>query len=114
MPRTGARPHVWKVKGEIPHQQYCAFLQARAQASYRGESFELTFEQFQALWGDLWHKKGRGSADYCLTREDPEGSWTIDNVLAMPRIEHLRRQRLYKKLENEAKRNGTTWLRPKI
>jgi hypothetical protein len=114
MPRTGTRPHVWKVQGEIPHQQYCAFLQARAQANFREECFELTFEQFQTLWQDHWHQKGRGSADYCLTREDPEGAWTIDNVIVMPRVDHLRRQRLYKKLENEAIRNGKTFIRSKV
>jgi hypothetical protein len=96
MPRTGTRPHVWKVQGEIPHQQYCAWLQARAQANYRRECFQLTFEQFQRLWQKHWHQKGRGSDDYCLTREDPKGPWDIDNAICIPRVEHLRRQRLFK------------------
>lgn len=101
MPRQGPRPHVWKVKGEIPHQQYCAWLQARAQASYRSESFELTFEQFQALWAEHWHQKGRQSQDYCLTRIDPDGAWCEGNVEAMPRLDHLRRQRQFKGLERK-------------
>ncbi len=104
MPRQGPRPHVWKVQGEIPHKQYCAFLQMRAQANFRGESFRLTFEDFQNLWQEHWHLKGRGSEAYCLTREDPEGAWEMANVNCIPRIEHLRRQRLYKKLENQEKR----------
>jgi len=104
MPRSGLRPHTWKVQGEIPHKQYCAFLQMRAQANFRKEVFALTFEDFQNLWGEYWYRKGRGSGDYCLTREDPDGDWCIGNVTCMPRVEHLRRQRLFKKLENQEKR----------
>jgi len=101
MPKTGTRPHVWKVKGEIPHQQYCAWLQARAQANYRGEHFLITFEEFQNLWGDLWHRKGRQSNDYCLTRIDPVGAWIVDNVEVMPRLDHLRRQRQFKRSDRK-------------
>lgn len=96
MPRKGIRPHCWKVQGEVPHQQHLAWLQMKAQASYRKETFELTFEQFQELWRDKWDMKGRGSDDYCLTRQDPLGIWCVDNVVCIPRIEHLRRQKLYK------------------
>lgn len=103
MPRTGTRPHVWKVKGEIPHQQHLAWLQMRAQANFRKEKFELTFEQFQELWKDHWHQKGRGTNDYCLTRDDPDGDWTIDNVRCLPRIDHLRRQKYYKMERNNGR-----------
>lgn len=114
MPRSGPRPHVWKVPGEIPHQQYLAYLQCRAQANYRAESFLLSFADYQQLWQGLWHRKGRGTDSYCLVRIDPEGAWTVSNCECIPRIDHLRRQRLYKKLDNEEKRNGKTWLRSKI
>lgn len=99
MPRSGPRPHTWKVQGELNHQQYLAFLQMRAQAQFRGETFALSFEDFQQLWLGHWDQKGRGSGQYCLTRKDPKGKWTLDNVVCMPRIEHLRRQKLYKKTE---------------
>lgn len=97
MPRTGTRPHCWKVQGEIPHQQHLAWLQMRAQANYRKEIFALSFEEFQRLWQGNWEQKGRGTGDYCLTREDPDGAWIWGNVLCLPRVEHLRRQKLYKK-----------------
>lgn len=96
MPRSGIRPHCWKVQGEIPHAQHLAWLQMRAQANYRKEIFLLTFEDFQMLWAGFWNRKGRGTDDYCLTREDPNGAWERSNVLCMPRVEHLRRQKLYK------------------
>lgn len=108
MPRTGPRPHVWKIQGEIPHQQYCAWLQMKAQASYRGESWQLTFEDFQWLWQDHWHLKGRASNQYCLTRTDPKGAWHRNNVTCTLRLDHIRRQRLYKKLENQEKRKWQT------
>lgn len=97
MPRTGLRPHCWKVQGEIPHAQHLAWMQMRAQANYRGEEFNLTLEEFQYLWRDHWDMKGRGSDQYCLTREDPDGPWDINNTQCIVRLEHLRRQKLYKK-----------------
>lgn len=104
MPRTGTRPHCWKVQGELPHAQYLAFLQMRAQANYRKESFELTFEDFQRLWSTHWDQKGRGRDHYCLTREDPKGAWDTSNTVCLLRVEHLRRQKLYK----QDRKNGQT------
>lgn len=96
MSRSGPRPHVWKVQGEIPHKQYLAYLQMRAQANFRREIFALSFDEFQRLWMGYWDRKGRGTDDYCLTREDPDGAWIWGNVVCMPRVEHLRRQKFYK------------------
>ena len=111
MSRTGLRPHTWKVQGEVPHRQYCCWLQMRAQAQYRGEQFLLTFEDFQRLWQQHWDCRGRGSTDYCLTREDPEGAWDIENTRCVERGEHLRRQRLFKsksrRLANENRKIHT-------
>lgn len=104
MSRSGPRPHCWKVQGEIPHQQYLSWLQMRAQANYRKEQFMLSFEEFQTLWLGHWDQKGRGQNHYCLTREDPDGAWIRGNVVCIPRLEHLRRQKLYKK----ERQNGTT------
>ena len=106
MSRSGPRPHTWKIPGEIPHQQYCAWLQMKAQAMYRKEIFLLTFEEYQRLWLGYWHKKGRGSNDYCLTREDPEGAWEYSNISCIPRIDHLRRQKTYKQGMKYGKSNS--------
>lgn len=97
MPRTGPRPHCWKVQGEENHEQYLSWLQMRAQANYRKEVFALSFEDFKLLWAGRWQSKGRGSDSYCLTREDPDGAWIMGNVQCIPRVEHLSRQRLYRK-----------------
>jgi hypothetical protein len=106
MSRLGPRPHCWKVQGEIPHAQYLAWLQMKAQANYRREVFAISFEEFRQLWQGQWERKGRGVEDYCLTREDPTGAWIWGNVLCMPRIEHLRRQKLYKKERKHGYQNN--------
>lgn len=99
MPRKGIRPHTWKVQGEVPHQQYCCWQKARAQAHFRNELWMLTFEDFQQVWLGQWDRRGRGRDDVCMVREDPEGAWIMGNVTVMPRIDHLRRQRQFKKME---------------
>lgn len=63
----------------------------------------LTFEDYQRLWMGNWDKKGRNKDDYCLVREDPEGAWVNGNVLCLPRVEHLRRQKLYKQENKNGK-----------
>ena len=105
MPRSGPRPQCWKVQGEIPHQQYLAFLQMRAQANYRKEQFELTFQDFQDLWAGKWHRKGRGTLDYCLTRDDFNDSWNFINTVCVPRVDQLSRQKQYKQDKRNGKKN---------
>ena len=97
MSRSGPRPQCWKVPGEIPHAQYLAWLQMKAQANYRKEIFLISFEDFRQLWLGRWDQKGRGIDDFCLTRDDQRGAWVLGNVSCIPRHEHLRRTGLYKK-----------------
>lgn len=103
MPRAGPRPHVWKVQGEIPHQQYIAWLKMKAQAVFRGEPWQFEFEDFQQVWQGHWERKGRGKDDYCLTRTNIQEAWSKDNVECIPRIDHLRRSQQRKK---EMRQNG--------
>lgn len=93
MPRSGPRPNSWKVKGEIPHQQHIAWHRMRAQAIYRGEAWDLPFEDFQTLWRDHWHERGRDVSNYCLTRIDDQQAWSLNNCQCVLRIDHLRRHR---------------------
>ena len=97
MPRKGLRPHTWKVQGEIPHQQYIAWLRAKAQANYRKEVWLLTFEDFQRLWLGVWEYRGRARNDYVMMREDHQSAWALGNVLVSRRYEYLSRQRNYKR-----------------
>lgn len=97
MPKSGPRPHTWIVQGFIPHQQYRAWQQSKAQASFRGESWDLSFEQYQQLWLGHWDQKGRKKDGVCLTRDDPTGAWSVDNCRVRPRLEHLKRQKTQKR-----------------
>lgn len=93
MSRHGPRPNSWKVKGDIPHQQHIAWHRQRAQAIFRGEHWELTFEDFQAAWADKWEQRGRAADQYCMTRLDPSASWHPRNIEVITRLDHLRQHR---------------------
>ena len=90
----GPYPHKW-LSGPDPvrHEQFTAWHRQRAQAIYRGEEYLLTFEDFHAIWGDLWSKRGRGINDYCLSRLDPEKAWDKTNTRVITRYEHLSKPR---------------------
>jgi hypothetical protein len=90
----GPRPWTWRVQGEIPHQQSLAFQRQRAQAKFRGEYWSMSFEQFQYLWQDLWHLRGKQSQSLCMTRIDPELDWSLDNCVICTRREYLQQARI--------------------
>lgn len=87
------RPHVWKCgPDEYKHSMYTPWMMARAQAKFRDETFELTFEQFYSKWKDCWAQRGRGIDDLCMSRKDFSEGWTDDNAEVIDRREHLNRQ----------------------
>lgn len=89
-----ARPHTWKYgTDEFKHSMHQPFLQARAQAKFRNEEWNLTFDEFYDLWEDRWIHRGKNSVDYCMTRDEPTGAWEKKNVLVMTRYEQLIRSR---------------------
>lgn len=98
MPKRGSppgpRPQCW-VSGPDPvtHQQYRAFIQQRNQAQWRGEPWQLTFEQWQDLWFPHWRQRGRGRWDYCMVRRDPSLPWDTANTEVVSRQEHCQRHR---------------------
>jgi hypothetical protein len=93
----GPRPHTW-ISGadEYKHSMYVPWMKAHAQANFRGEEWTLTFEEWFKLWDGRWEKRGRGSDDLCMTREDFEGVWSADNIIILTRSDHLARQAEYK------------------
>lgn len=103
--RNAPRPQVWVIgadAGEYKHSMYLPWLRARAQANFRKEPWTLTFEEFYEMWKDLWPQRGRKSEDYCMTREDPEGTWDKDNTVVITRLEQLKRQGFYRKKTDES------------
>ena len=88
--RKAPRPEVWIVgPDEDRHRMYHPWQMARAQANFRGEPFELTFEEFYQLWRNDWDNRGRQPENMCMTRKDKDGPWSADNVHIITRKEHL-------------------------
>jgi len=95
-------PDLWKYGSDVyTHESHYAYLKHRSQARFRGEDYELTFEQWHSLWTpETLANRGRTIDSWVLTREDWNGSWSIDNVFLTTRKQHL-------KLSGEhRKRNG--------
>lgn len=103
------RPQTWR-SGPDPlvHRKYQPYLVMRSQAAYRGEAFELTFQDFCDFWTDeRWELRGRKTNELTLTRRDPNQAWSVENCVIMTRKEQLnisnkRKHELYrqKKLGN--------------
>ena len=99
--RWGPRPHVWKVgPDEFRHSIYHPWQMSKAQAVFRGEVWNLEFEDYFDMWKDLWEHRGRGSDDYCQSRIDPNGPWDKKNTVIITRKQHLQNQRINKETGN--------------
>ena len=75
---------------DLTRDKYYAWQRHRAQAKFRGETYELSFEDWCWLWEDhLWARRGRRVDDLCLTRYDYAGEWALHNVTVCTRREHF-------------------------
>lgn len=99
IPKTGMnakgvkRPHVWLTgPDEYKHSMYQPWLLNKAQANFRQEGWELSFEDYYEMWKDYWPKRGRKADDYCMTRKDWEKPWTKKNTIITIRKDHLAKQ----------------------
>ena len=85
----GLRPHTWKVGPDpLKRKQYLIWLQQKNQAQFRQEEWNLPFEVWLEMWGDLWHMRGRTRGSYCMTRYDPMGPWDKDNAMTEHEDDH--------------------------
>lgn len=96
MPKGGpskSRPHLWR-SGQDPykHSMYIPWLKAKAQANFRGEDWQLDFEDFYELWNGSWHLRGRKGDNLCMSRIDMVGTWIKGNIQLMTIREHRIRQ----------------------
>ena len=74
-----------------------AYLVHQAQARFRGESHDLTESEYFEIWAPYWSERGRRSEQMTMTRRDPSGSWTRDNVEIVTRKEQLTRNLSFSK-----------------
>lgn len=91
MPKQGPRPHTWKYPNDaVMRAKNTAYQRHRCQALYRDEPYELSFEDYCEMWGDDWHKRGRGSQDLCMHRIDIDTPWSKHNIEIVERRQYLR------------------------
>lgn len=87
-------PDKWITGPDINvRMKYYAFLKHRTQALWRGEEYELTWEDWQILWPDhKFEQRGRKITDLCLARKDYNGVWSLDNCETCTRRQHFKRR----------------------
>ena len=85
--RTGLQPQRWKTGTDpLKHEMYRPFTQAKAQAKFRNEAWDLTFDDYYNIWKDEWQNRGRETGCKILTRVDPSKSWNASNIHLQTRI----------------------------
>jgi hypothetical protein len=95
------RPETWK-SGPTPEQRdkYYAWLKHRAQARYRGEQYDLTWEQWDNLWtSDLFANRGKRADNWVIMRNKLSDSWNINNCEIVLRSDQLKRNGEYRQRE---------------
>ena len=77
---------------DFDNERRVAFVRARAQAAFRGEQWDLTWDDFRAFWRTrrLWSQRGRRNDDLVLTRLDLDDSWNRDNCCIITRNDSLK------------------------
>lgn len=87
------RPQTW-VTGTDPvvHKKYRVFIQQRNQANFRQEGWDIDFDRWTTIWGEMWDHRGREKGCYCMSRRDWSLPWTTDNVAIITREDHARMQ----------------------
>lgn len=89
----GPRPQVWRTGPDpVRHEQWRVWGQQKNQAQWREEGWSISFEDWLALWGDLWHSRGRERGCYCMSRRDWSLPWTLENAQVITREQHAKMQ----------------------
>lgn len=102
------RPYNW-VTGPDPkrHEQHLAWSRHKAQANFRKERHNITFEQWEELWNtdNRWENRGRQNHNVNMTKIIDELGWTYDNCQFLTREEMLRIRGLAKRGTKYKKRS---------
>jgi len=91
--KSRSRGKIKWFKDKFDQDRLIPYLRARAQAAYRKERWSLTLEQWMELWSDpdVWYNRGKRSDQYGMTRINPYGSWSKNNIVIMTRREQIAR-----------------------
>jgi hypothetical protein len=83
--------HLLRFPG-IQAEQRMSWSRMKAQAKFRDEPWDLSWEDYNQIWDKKWHLRGTEKGSYVLTKIDQSGVWHKDNVEVIPRLEQWRRQ----------------------
>jgi hypothetical protein len=79
-PGRYVNPNHWKTGTDpIRRSKYYAYLKHKAQAKYRREDYELTWEEWEEFWEKDWDNRGRSLTSSILIRIDNTQSWSKSN-----------------------------------
>lgn len=69
-----------------------SWIRAKCQAEYRGERWDLTFEDYCVFWctEQRFYRKGRDIQAWVLTRYDYQGPWNRENCCILLRENQLK------------------------
>lgn len=73
-------------------EQRLSWSRMKAQAKFRKEIWDLSWEDYKAIWEGKWHLRGTTKESMVLTKINMHLPWTTDNVEICPRLEQWRRQ----------------------
>lgn len=76
---------------DLRHDQHWAWLRKKAQATFRGEEWTLTIEEWFDIWdkSDQWDNRGRHPHASAMFMKDPEKGWHAWNVEIVDRTVRL-------------------------
>lgn len=83
------RPQLWIHKDPLKHEMHHPWQARRAQAKFRGEEWDLSFDEFYELWKNDWYNRGRQRDNVCMSRKDSSLPWNKDNTIIVVRYDHL-------------------------
>jgi hypothetical protein len=72
------------------YQRHRCWIVTRNQCLYRGEGWDISIEEFFALWPkELWIQRGRSSGSLVMTRHNRCQPWTTKNLKIITRAQQL-------------------------
>jgi len=86
-----------------------AFTANRRSAKQRGIAWNLTYEEWVAIWdaSGNWNRRGRGRDRYCMARKGDSGPYETGNVYVCTNLENCRDfRRAFSEWQNEVVRIG--------
>jgi hypothetical protein len=76
---------------EFTKRRRLAYIRSRAQAKYRNEDWELTFEDWCHFWNTekLFNQRGRKINDLTMVRFEESEPWSTANCVIITRLNQL-------------------------